>query len=83
MNDEQYNELFGSIQGLSDILLTLVVTLDKQRVINAEDFAADLSKLSVIRSLEPHLDSARYQLAFLADRIEDYKHQKVSSEIEQ
>jgi hypothetical protein len=83
MNDEQYLELSGSIQGLSDILLTLVATLDNQGIINAGDFADDLSKLSVIRSLEPHLDSARYQLASLADRIEDYKHQKVSSEIEQ
>jgi hypothetical protein len=84
MNDEQYHDLLGRIQSLTDIFAALVSVLDKAEVVDAESFAADLKRIALMRDLPPELlESAREHLNLAAEEIEGAVHAFRHSENEQ
>lgn len=83
MNDEQYHELTGRIQGLTDLVLTLVLALDNVEVLRASDFGADLKKLAIMRDLSPELESGRDLLIHAAELLDDYSKHMAKSETAQ
>jgi hypothetical protein len=74
MKNEQYHDLLGRIQGLTDLFTTLVIALDHVGTLSAGDFAADLRELAIIRKVAPELmETAREQLNLVAELLEDFE----------
>jgi hypothetical protein len=70
MNDEQYLDLMGRIQGVSDIVVCLVAALDHVGVISMQDFAADMRRLAIIRDPPPELkESIQAQIDQVAEQL--------------
>lgn len=70
MNDEQYLDLMGHIQGVSDIVVCLVAALDHAEVISMQDFAADMRRLAIIREPPPELkESIQAQIDQVAEQL--------------
>jgi hypothetical protein len=70
MSDEQYHDLLGRIQGLSDIVVCLVTALDQAGAISMSDFAADMRRLAIIRDPPPELkESIQAQIDQVAEQL--------------
>ncbi len=72
MSNEQYHELNGKIQGLIDIVLTLVITLDKKQIIDANDFTDALEQVSIKRDLPPELNSGLELIDHFVEMLDSY-----------
>ncbi|TAL45706.1 MAG: hypothetical protein EPN89_11880 [Methylovulum sp.] len=72
MNNEQYHELNGKIQGLVDIVLTLVITLEHKQMIDANAFADTLEQLAFMRDLCPELESGRELIDHFVELLDDH-----------
>jgi hypothetical protein len=83
MSDENFNELAGRIQGLSDLICGLISELDERGIIYSPEFACRMARLADNRSANGYQESARQTLRHLAKLIEDehdYREAKAQSQ---
>lgn len=67
MNDADFNELAGRIQGLGDFILSLTAELEAQQVIDGERFTRNISQFAENRCFDgEHLEATKRTLSELA-----------------
>jgi hypothetical protein len=67
MNDADFNELAGRIQGMGDFLLALTAALEVQQVIDGERFTRNISQFAENRCFDgEHLEATKRTLSELA-----------------
>lgn len=84
MNNDDFNELAGRIQGLGDFILGLTTELEIQHAIDGERFTRQIQQFAENRSFEgEHLEATKRTLSELARFITEARQRRQESQATQ
>jgi hypothetical protein len=80
MNNDDFNELAGRIQGLGDYLISLTAYLEMNQLIDGEYFTRNIQRFAENRCFDgEHLDATKRTLSELARFVDEARQNRMKA----